>query len=84
MSGSHCGTDTGKPEVMSWSVGFVPLNATPLGGSPRCVAVADCSDSARRRVPKQPFEIGYQPEGPLTAACSIACRTAYGKILLVG
>jgi hypothetical protein len=36
-------------------------------GSPRCVAVAGCSDSARRRVPKQPVEIGYQPEGLLTA-----------------
>jgi hypothetical protein len=40
--------------------------------------------SARRRVPKQPFELGYQLEGPLTAARSITCRMAYGKILLVG
>src|ERR1700694_5901164 len=38
----------------------------------------------RRRVLKQPFEIGYQPEGPLMAARSIAYRMAYRKILLVG
>src|SRR5580704_6327454 len=31
----------------------------------RCVAVAGCSDLARRRILKQPFEIGNQPEGPL-------------------
>lgn len=39
--------------------------------------------SARRRVLKQPFGIGYQPERPL-AVRSISCRIAYGKILPVG
>jgi hypothetical protein len=35
--------------------------------------------SPRRRVLKQPFEIGYQPKGSLTAARSIACRMMYRK-----
>jgi len=32
---------------------------------------------------KQPFELDTSPEGPLTAARSIACTMAYRKILLV-
>jgi len=38
---------------------------------------------ARRRALKQPAEIGYQTEVPLTATRSIISRMTYGKILLV-
>jgi hypothetical protein len=45
----------------------------------RCVAVAGCSDLARRRILKQPFEIGNQPEGPLTVAHLIASERPMAK-----
>lgn len=34
--------------------------------------------------PEAAVRFGYQHARPLTAARSIACRMAYGKILLVG
>jgi len=40
--------------------------------------------SARRRVLKQPLDLDISLHGPLTAARTIACRMADGRILLVG
>jgi hypothetical protein len=67
--------ETGEPAA--WNV---QLPGTDL---PVLIRWALSARSARRRVPKQPFEIGNQAEEPVTTARSIACGTASGKILLI-